>query len=104
MLKLSRYPTLDAWLREVWEGRYVTNWDANDMLALLATWQKGDIAQVRDNGDLDQCLGSIRSKALIMPCRTDLYFCVSRSSIEPMSCIRMLMLPIAFNMHHLARG
>lgn len=63
-------------MREGWEGRYVANWDANDMLALLDTWQRGDVASVRDGGDFVGCLGAIKAKGLIMPCKTDLYFCV----------------------------
>ena len=72
-----RYPDLESWLREAWEGKYVTYWDANDMLALLNTWQNGDISQIRDKGDLEAALKSITAKALIMPCKTDLYFPVS---------------------------
>lgn len=65
---------MNSWLAENWEGRYVTDWDANDMLALLNTWQNGDISQVRDGGDLEAALKSIKAKGLIMPCKTDLYF------------------------------
>lgn len=77
-----RYPDMNSWLREAWEGRYVTYWDANDMLALLNTWQTGDISLVRDGGDLEKALSSIRAKGLIMPSKTDLYFPV-------ISCIHM---------------
>ena len=72
-----RYPDLQSWLREAWEGRYVENWDANDMLTLLHTWQSGDISQVRDGGNLEATLKSIKAKALVMPSKTDLYFPVS---------------------------
>lgn len=44
------------------------------MLALLHTWQNGDISQVRDKGDLEAALKSMKAKALIMPSKTDLYF------------------------------
>ncbi|KAI9061669.1 homoserine O-acetyltransferase [Trametes sanguinea] len=77
-----QYPTLDSFIRERWEARYLTDWDANDMLALLDTWQRGDISSVRHGNDLVGCLGSIRAKALIMPCKTDLYFCPEDSSNE----------------------
>ncbi|OJT10960.1 Homoserine O-acetyltransferase [Trametes pubescens] len=76
------YPTLDAFMREGWEGRYVANWDANDMLALLDTWQRGDVSSVRDGGDFVGCLGAIKAKGLIMPCKTDLYFCPEDSANE----------------------
>lgn len=68
---------MNSWLREAWEGRYVTYWVANDMLALLNTWQNGDISLVRDEGDLEKTLKSIQAKGLIMPSKTDLYFPVS---------------------------
>ncbi|KAI0769386.1 homoserine O-acetyltransferase [Trametes elegans] len=69
------YPTLDAFIREAWEGRYVGRWDANDMLVLLDTWQRGDVSSVHDGGDFVGCLGAVKAKALVMPCKTDLYFC-----------------------------
>ncbi|KAH9859026.1 homoserine O-acetyltransferase [Lenzites betulinus] len=81
------YPTLDTFIREVWEGRYVGNWDANDMLALLDTWQRGDVSSVRDGGDFAQCLGTIKAKALLMPCKTDLYFC-PEDSLNEMSMLK----------------
>ncbi|KAI0358746.1 homoserine O-acetyltransferase [Trametes cingulata] len=80
------YPTLDAFIREVWEGRYVAHWDANDMLSLLDTWQRGDVSSVRDGGDFVKCLGSIKAKALLMPCKTDLYFC-PEDSVNEMSLL-----------------
>ena len=64
-------------MREAWEGRFVTNWDANDLITLLHTWQSGDISKIRDGGDLEKALKSITAKALIMPSKTDLYFPVS---------------------------
>lgn len=58
-------------------------WDANDMLALLITWQKGDASLIRDGGDFEACLRSIKAEALIMPCKTDLYFCVRVAVVGP---------------------
>ena len=72
----------------------MTTWDANDLLTLLHTWQMGDISRIDGNaivdtslaspnakasssGNLVGVLGSINAKALIMPCKTDLYFPVS---------------------------
>lgn len=70
---------MESWLREDWEGGFLTEWDANDMLALLHTWYTGDVSQVRDSGDYVKALSSIKAKGLIMPCKTDLYFPVSVS-------------------------
>lgn len=78
---IVRYPDLDAWLRERWEGGYVNNWDANDMLTLLNTWQIGDISKIRDGGDYEKALKAIKAKGLIMPSKTDLYFPVRQSSL-----------------------
>ena len=49
--------------------------DANDLLAALATWQNSDVTNhPRFEGDLDKAYGSIRCRAMVMPCRTDLCF------------------------------
>lgn len=56
-------------------------WDANDLLTLLRTWQTGDVSTVASsNGEGSNfagCLAGIKAKGLIMPCKTDLYFPVS---------------------------
>lgn len=77
-----RYPDLASFLRERWEDRFLQNWDANDLIVLLHTWQRGDISKIKDGGDLQACLSKISAKGLIMPSKTDLYFPVytSRSS------------------------
>ena len=58
-----------------WENDHVNNWDANDLLVKLLTWQKGDIsAGSIYNGNFIQALKSIKAKTIIMPCSHDLYF------------------------------
>jgi homoserine O-acetyltransferase len=47
--------------------------DANDLLQMLDTWQRGDISQYH-GGDLVKALGAIKARCLIMPTRTDQYF------------------------------
>ncbi|PCH43807.1 homoserine acetyltransferase [Wolfiporia cocos MD-104 SS10] len=76
------YPSLETFIREVWETPSLLHWDANDMLSLLQTWQDGDASQVRDGGDLEQCLRAIKAKVLLLPCKTDLYFCPEDSQNE----------------------
>lgn len=57
--------------------------DANDLLAMLATWQSADIAaHPRFGGDLGAALGAIRARAYVMPSRTDLYFPPEDNEIE----------------------
>ena len=58
-----------------WENDHINNWDANDLLTKLSTWQKGDIsAESKYNGNFIQALESIKAKTIIMPCSHDLYF------------------------------
>lgn len=59
----------------------MNGWDANDLVTLLHTWQVADISAIRDSGDLEKCLGAIKARGLIMPCKTDLYFAVSLTVI-----------------------
>ncbi len=51
------------------------SFDANDLLAMLATWQAADVsAHPKFAGDLSRALGAITARSLVMPCATDLYF------------------------------
>ena len=64
------------------EGRFRRR-DANDLLAMLWTWQHADIsANPRYKGDLPAALGAIRARAIVMPSETDLYFRVRDNQIE----------------------
>ena len=57
-----------------WENDHL-NWDANDLLAKLATWQGGDISdQPRYHGNFVAALQAIRAKAIVIACSDDLYF------------------------------
>jgi homoserine O-acetyltransferase len=65
-----------------WEEDHL-DWDANDLLAMLWTWQQGDIsANDRYSGDFKAALGAIRARAIVMPCTTDLYFPPGDNEIE----------------------
>ena len=66
------FKSLQEYLDAYWSGLG----DANDLLALLWTWQKGDITLYypEDKGDLAKTLGRIQAKCLIFPSRTDQYF------------------------------
>src|SRR5437773_611416 len=64
------------------EARYRSR-DANDLLAMLWTWQHADIsANPRFNGDFDEALGAITPRAIVMPSTTDLYFRVRDNELE----------------------
>ncbi|KAH7914140.1 alpha beta hydrolase fold protein [Hygrophoropsis aurantiaca] len=76
------YSDLNAFLREDWEAGFLDGWDANDLLTLLNTWQVADVSSIRDGGDLSKCLGAIKARGLVMPCKTDLYFAPEDSELE----------------------
>lgn len=64
------------------EARYLQR-DANDLLAMLWTWQHADIgAHPRFGGDFAAALAAIRARALVMPSTTDLYFRVRDNELE----------------------
>lgn len=70
------HPSLEDFLVSSWEGNFLRR-DANNLLAMLWTWQHADIsANPRFQGDLAAALGAIRARALVMPGETDLYFTV----------------------------
>lgn len=76
------YESLMA-LMEDWAEDHAKNWDANDLLCKLATWQKGDVsAGPFFNGDLNSALRSIRARCILMPCTQDLYFPPEDNEIE----------------------
>ena len=76
------FSSLEDYLVEAWEGRFL-KLDANDILAMVNTWQRGDIS---DNPlyqvDIHQALGTIKAKAIITPSETDQYFPPVDSEIE----------------------
>ena len=75
------FATLESFVRD-WEEDHL-NWDANDLLAKIWTWQHGDIG---DNpiyrGNFSRALQSIEARAIVMPCSTDMYFVPSDNAAE----------------------
>ena len=65
-----------------WEERFAQK-DANDLLAMLWSWQNADIsANAMYNDDFEAALRGIKAKALVMPSQTDQYFPVADSDYE----------------------
>jgi len=70
-------------LMDDWAIDHAENWDANDLLCKLATWQAGDVsAGPRFNRDFKAALGSIRARTILMLCTRDLYFPPEDNEIE----------------------
>jgi homoserine O-acetyltransferase len=81
------FSTLEDFVRD-WEEDHL-KWDANDLIAKIWTWQHGDIS---DNqiyrGDFRRALQSIRARAIVMPCRSDMYFVPADNAAEVASMHR----------------
>ena len=76
------FASMEAFLTHAWEPSFLAH-DANDLLAMLASWQAADISvDPRFHGDIEKALAAITAKAFVMPCRTDLYFPPEDSEIE----------------------
>ncbi|MBV9555156.1 MAG: alpha/beta fold hydrolase [Alphaproteobacteria bacterium] len=76
------FSSLEDFLVGSWEANFRRR-DANDLLAMLWTWQHADIsANELYRGDLDKALSAITARALVMPCETDLYFTVEDNRRE----------------------
>ena len=70
-------------LLEDWAVDHAEGWDANNLLAKLATWQAGDIsAGPLYKGDFVKALKGIKARAILMPCTQDLYFPPEDNALE----------------------
>jgi homoserine O-acetyltransferase len=62
---------------------FFVDWVPADTYHQTLTWMAADVsAHPKFDGDLDQALGAIRAKALILPCDTDMYFRVADNEAE----------------------
>ncbi|GAA2697549.1 alpha/beta fold hydrolase [Nonomuraea recticatena] len=67
------YGSLEDFLVGFWEGLFVKR-DANNLLAMLWTWQNADIGKTPGFGGVEEALAAIRTPAIVMPAQQDLYF------------------------------
>jgi homoserine O-acetyltransferase len=75
------FDSLEALLR-FWEEDHLA-WDANDLLAMLHTWQQADPSDNEAwNGDFEAALASVQARTLVMPCDRDLYFTLEDNAME----------------------
>jgi homoserine O-acetyltransferase len=69
------YSSLEDFLVGFWEGFFLDGRDANNLVTMLHTWQRGDIGRSPGfDGSLEKALGSIQARAIVMPAEKDLYF------------------------------
>ena len=72
----------EDYIASAWEERF-PEFDANDFLAMVATWQAGDIsANPLYEGDFERALGSIKARASAMLSRTDQHFPPEDNELE----------------------
>lgn len=103
-LKTLGYASLEDFLVSFWEGFFLPK-DPNNLLAMLWTWQNGDIsANTLYNGDYKAALGAIKAKAYVMPGRTDLYFPPEDSENEVANMPNATYVPIPSIWGHFAGG
>jgi homoserine O-acetyltransferase len=68
------FTSLEDYLVRAWDAAFARR-DANDLLAQIGIWQRGDIsACAAFGGDMNRALAAIRARILLMPGQTDRYF------------------------------
>jgi homoserine O-acetyltransferase len=69
------WSSLEDFLVGFWEGFWLDGRDPNNLLAMLWTWEHGDVGRTPGfDGDTEAALRSIRCPVLSMPGSKDLYF------------------------------
>ncbi|MBB4065407.1 alpha/beta fold hydrolase [Gellertiella hungarica] len=98
------FASLEDFLVSFWEGFFLPK-DPNNLLAMLWTWQNGDIsANELYNGDFKAALGAIKAKTYVMPGETDLYFPPEDSRNEVAHMPNATYVPIPSIWGHFAGG
>jgi homoserine O-acetyltransferase len=68
------FSSLEDYLVRAWDSAFARR-DANDLLAQIGIWQRGDIsACAAFGGDMGRALEAIKARILLMPGQTDRYF------------------------------
>ncbi len=81
MYRLKGFDSAEELLQD-WEQDHL-DWDANDLLCKLWTWQQGDIsANPLYNGNFKAALNAIKAKTIVIVCDNDLYFRAEDNQIE----------------------
>ncbi|MFT5225840.1 MAG: homoserine O-acetyltransferase [Polaribacter sp.] len=81
MYRLKGFDSAEALLQD-WEQDHL-DWDANDLLCKLKTWQQGDISgQPAYEDDFAKALKAIKAKTIIIVCDDDMYFRFEDNEIE----------------------
>ena len=87
-------------LLEDWAADH-ERWDANDLLAMLCTWQRADPGRGVEGG-FAAALGGVRARSIVMPSSTDLYFTVEDNVLESAMMRRSEVRVIESDLGHVA--
>ena len=102
LYKKIGYKDVESLLKD-WENDHAKNWDANDLLLKLKTWQLNDISKGPIyKSNYIKALKSIRAKTILMPCNQDLYFRTEDNLIEHQYISRSKFRPIDSSFGHCA--
>lgn len=81
MYRLQGFDSAEA-LLQAWEQEHL-EWDANNLLCKLDTWQRGDIsANDLYQHDFRGALSAIKAKTIVIACDNDLYFTPEDNMLE----------------------
>jgi homoserine O-acetyltransferase len=81
MYRLKGFESAEALLQD-WEQDHL-DWDANDLLCKLWTWQQGDIsANDLYQHDFKAALNAIKAETIVIVCDNDLYFRPEDNQLE----------------------
>jgi len=81
MYKLKGFDTAEELLQD-WEQDHL-DWDANDLISKIWTWQNSDISKQEPyNGDFKAALEAIQAKTIVIVCDNDLYFRTEDNELE----------------------
>tara|TARA_B100001173_G_C15992603_1_gene549623 strand:+ start:39 stop:1049 length:1011 start_codon:yes stop_codon:yes gene_type:complete len=90
-------------LLDDWANDHAKNWDANDLLCKLKTWQLNDISKNPIyKGDYVKSLKSINAKTILMPCNQDLYFRTEDNMYEKKFIKKSFLRPVDSSYGHCA--
>jgi len=102
LFKKLGFKTVEELLQD-WENDHVKNWDANNLLAKLKTWQTADISSGPIyNNDFQKALKSIKARTILMPCNQDLYFRTKDNEFEAKYIPNSVLKPIDSPFGHCA--
>jgi homoserine O-acetyltransferase len=93
-------PSIEA-LLDAWEADHLA-WNADDLLAMAATWRSADIAVSVGAPDYRAALSRISARTIIMPCDTDAYFTLAECEIEAAAIAESRVRPIVSPFGHCA--